>query len=233
MSGPNAEFDRYAENYDDLLRDPIRDRFVRSADFFHRRKWILIADFLKRHGISASKIAWLDVGCGKGELLGCGFPHFQRAAGCDLSREMVRDAASGPEIRLQEAPDALPFPDEHFDFATAVCVYHHVEEPHRIPLTREIRRVLRPNGIFCIIEHNPFNPVTRMIVSRTPVDAAARLLTLSQAKRYARSAELGPMQSQYFLYLPEKQYARMGGLERLLRKVPLGGQYSMFARKPA
>jgi SAM-dependent methyltransferase len=125
----------------------------------------------------------------------------------------------------------LPFPDSSFDFATAVCVYHHVEEEHRIPLTREVYRVLRPNGVFCIIEHNPYNPVTRLIVSRTPVDADARLLTRSLAVRYTRSASFRHVESQYFLYLPEAKYDRFGGLETWLRQVPLGGQYATFVVK--
>jgi SAM-dependent methyltransferase len=233
MTEPNAEFDRYAENYEDLLRDPMRERFVRNADFFHRRKWILIADFLKRNGISAQKAAWLDVGCGKGELLGYGCRHFGHAAGCDLSREMVRNSAAGAAIHLQESADALPFPDSSYDVVTAVCVYHHVEERCRIPLTREIGRVLRANGVFCMIEHNPFNPVTRLIVSRTPVDADARLLTLSRGRKYAEAAGLRYVDSEYFLYVPESYYGRFGRLEKALTRLPLGGQYAIFFRKDA
>jgi hypothetical protein len=44
---------------------------------------------------------------------------------------------------------------------------------------KEIQRVLRPGGVFSLIEHNPLNPVTRLIVSRTPVDGNAKLLTAS------------------------------------------------------
>lgn len=227
---PHAEFDRYAQNYDELLHDPVRDRFARNSDFFHRRKWILIADFIGRQALSPGKMAWLDVGCGKGELLNWGRPHFGRVVGCDPSREMVRNA-SGIEVHLQEAPDLLPFPEASFDFATAVCVFHHVVESHRAPLTREIHRVLRPNGTFCMIEHNPFNPLTRLIVRRSALDADAHLLSERCAKHYADRAGLRHVESQYFLYLPEKCYDSMGRLESFLKTLPLGGQYAMFARK--
>jgi SAM-dependent methyltransferase len=143
---------------------------------------------------------------------------------------MVREAG-GIEVHHQELPDALPFPDASFDFATAVCVYHHVEESLRIPLTREIRRVLRPNGILCIIEHNPLNPVTRLIVSRSPVDVDAHLLSLRRARSYAGQAAMRHAESQYFLYLPEKQYARFSSLEGFFKALPFGGQYAMFAWK--
>jgi SAM-dependent methyltransferase len=134
-------------------------------------------------------------------------------------------------VRLQKAPAVLPFPDQSFDFATAVCVYHHVQEPDRIPLTREIRRVLRPDGIFCMIEHNPFNPVTRRIVSQCPVDVDAHLLTARAARAYNSAAALAPLETIYFLYLPEKVFDKMAALERVLRKFPLGGQYATFARR--
>jgi SAM-dependent methyltransferase len=227
---PKVEFDRYARDYDTLLRDPVRDGFAQNSDFFNRRKWILIADFLDRHALAPAKLEWLDAGCGKGELLALGRPHFNRVAGCDPSREMVRGAAD-MEMRLQDAPDALPFPDASFDFVTAVCVFHHVEERHRLSLTREIHRVLRPGGTFCMIEHNPFNPATRLIVSRSPLDVDAHLLSAGQARHYADLGGLRHIESQFFLYLPEKLYTRMGRWEGLLKKVPLGGQYAMFARK--
>jgi SAM-dependent methyltransferase len=228
--GSKAEFDDYAPKYDELLRDPMRDRFVQNGEFYHRRKWELILDFLRRHSLCSGKQEWLDVGCGKGELLSYGSSHFSRVVGCDPSREMVRDTG-GIEVHLQDAPAVLPFPNASFDFATAVCVYHHVEKSDRIPLTREIHRVLRPNGIFCMIEHNPFNPVTRLIVSQCPVDVDAHLLTAHTARRYAGSAGLSHKETQYFLYVPEKYYEKLAGLEHILRRVPLGGQYATFAKK--
>jgi len=230
MKDAGPEFDRFGQNYGALLRGPIRDGFVRSGEFFHRRKWLLIAEFLTKQAISASKLAWLDVGCGKGELLAYGRSYFDRVAGCDPSREMSC-AASGIEVRLQESPVVLPFPDASFDLATAVCVYHHVKEPDRLPLTREVHRILRPNGIFCMIEHNPFNPIARLIVNRCPIDVDAHLLPARLARLYGEKAGLRHLESQYFLYLPEALYDKIGGLERSLKQVPLGGQYGMFAGK--
>ena len=225
-----AEFDDYASDYEGMLRDPMRDGFVENREFYHRRKWLLILNFLRNHKIDISKMEWLDVGCGKCELLGYGRAHFGRVVGCDPSREMVRNAGK-IEVRLQDAPAVLPFPDGSFDFATAVCVYHHVEELDRLPLTQEVQRVLRPNGTFCMIEHNPFNPVTRFIVSRSPIDVDAHLLTAHTAQRYSRAAGLRTMGTEYFLYLPEKLYDKAPRFEGLLGKLPLGGQYAMFARK--
>jgi SAM-dependent methyltransferase len=226
----NTEFDRYAQNYEQLLCDSLRDRFAQNSEFYHARKWKLISDFLQKHSIPYGKLSWLDIGCGKGELLRYGRARFDRVVGCDPSAEMVR-GVGGMEVYLQNVPDALPFPDDSFDFATAVCVYHHVDEAARMPLTREIRRILRPNGIFCMIEHNPFNPLTRLIVNRCPVDVDAHLVTARRSKRYISEAGLQHVELQYFLYLPQKYFERIGGVERIFRRLPLGGQYAAFARK--
>ena len=174
------EFDSYAPEYRDLLHDPIRDRFANGSQFFHRRKAVLIHDFLARLRMSVASMAWLDVGCGQGELLKIAGSAFARAVGCDPSAKMM-EACAGIEMFEQLSPSELPFPDQSFDFITAVCVYHHVPCEQRAALTASIYRVLKPGGVFCLIEHNPFNPVTQIIVRRCPVDSDAELLTASTA----------------------------------------------------
>ena len=82
-----------------------------------------------------------------------------------------------------------------------------------------------------MIEHNPFNPATRLIVSRSPVDVDAHLLSSRRARRYAERGGFRPVESQYFLCLPEKFFDRIGRLEWFSRKLPLGGQYAMFGQK--
>jgi SAM-dependent methyltransferase len=224
------EFDQYAAEYSALLRDPIRDGFSRDPVFFHRRKWILIRDFFKRHNIDPISLEWLDVGCGRGELLTMAEPNFARAVGCDLSRQMIASHVSA-HICEQSQPTDLPFPNCSFDFITAVCVYHHVHGTDRERLTSSIHRVLKPGGVFCMIEHNPWNPMTQMIVRRCPVDVDAELLTTSIASRLMRGVNLEIVDTSHFLYLPESVFTYLGAVENTLRKLPFGGQFAIFGRK--
>lgn len=224
------EFNRYAEDYHELLRDPIRDAFAPGTDFFHARKWRLLREFLGRRGAITRTWRWLDIGSGQGELLRMGRDSFAQVAGCDPSAAMIQGCSDLP-VRLQENPLALPFPNDSFEFATAVCVYHHVEPEDRAALTAEVRRVLTPGGLFVLIEHNPLNPATRLIVSRAPIDANAKLLRAGEAESLLRGTGLTPIEKAYFLYLPESLYRRFAIVESWLNRIPAGGQYAVFCSK--
>jgi SAM-dependent methyltransferase len=228
------EFDALSGAYEELLRDPIRDRFVAGTpEFFHLRKRDLIRAYLRSRRIDSRRLAWLDIGCGKGELLTLLREDFAAVAGCDPSAGMLEAGglrAAGIETRLQREGERIPWDDAQFDVVTAVCVYHHVPLAMRDQLTAEVRRVLKPGGLFCIIEHNPWNPATRLIVSRTPVDADAILLRSAETRSLLRRGGFRVDGQEYFLYFPEAIYRKAGKLESALRHVPLGGQYAVFGR---
>lgn len=227
----SVEFDRYAADYQRLLKDPLRDRFAGDSEHFYIRKWLLLERFLVNQGLPMADSRWLDVGCGKGELLRLGAAGFREAIGCDPSEGMLRDC-SGLTVALQSESTVLPFESGGFHLVTAVCVYHHLSESERGQLTREVSRILRPGGLFAIFEHNPWNPVTRLIVSRTPVDAGASLLSARHTRRLMNAAGLSPVDTSYYLYLPPMLFFRMAAIESLLSRVPAGGQYAVFGRKP-
>jgi SAM-dependent methyltransferase len=226
------EFDQYAHSYADFLDDPLRGRFARDPLHFHRRKWLLIQKLLKRAGMDPPKSRWLDVGCGQGSLLEVAGKHFSHASGCDPSACMLASCGSF-SVREQSSPLTLPYEDSSLDFVTSVCVYHHVHGRDRALLTREIRRVLAPGGLYCIVEHNPWNPVTRTIVGRCAVDVDAELLAARSASRLLEAAGFESLRISYFLYLPERLFDRFGATERVLERLPLGGQYALLGRAPA
>lgn len=224
------EFDQYAQDYEAMQKDPLRRSFSKDGTFFHERKLRLIRAFLESFGRDLQRMSWLDIGCGKGELLRLGRNEFASISGCDVSEGMLKLC---PDIPSRPMPDAisLPFPDESFDFLTAVCVYHHVAHEERAALTREAARVLRRDGVFAVIEHNPMNPATRLIVGRLPMDRNAILLSAGETRRLLQVAGLRGLETTYFLYLPEGAYRIFPGLENALRRIPLGGQYAVFGQK--
>jgi SAM-dependent methyltransferase len=228
---PSPDFDHFASSYGELLQDRLRSGFASDPLHFHRRKWIVLERLLRTLNRPPESMAWLDAGCGQGEFLQLAGPHFARATGCDPSAEMLSHGRSFATHR-QPHPSELPFASQSFDLVTAICVYHHVDRSARQDLTREIRRVLRPGGLFCLIEHNPRNPVTRRIVSRCPVDAGAEILSLRAAMEIVRDSGLHALRSEYFLYLPQMLFRMLPDFEALVRKIPLGGQYVLVSRAP-
>ncbi len=223
-----AEFEKYAPSYSELLDDPVRNRFTQDPRHFYWRKWIVIERYLRKHGTPPERLTWLDVGCGRGELLELAGRSFSRAIGCDPSGGMLPSNSSF-EVYEQPSQTELPFADGSVDFLTAVCVLHHVHGRNRQLLAGEIRRVLRPGGLCCIVEHNPWNPVTQRIVKRCPVDVDAELQSAGAMGRLLRASGLRCAHLEYFLYLPEGAFQRLRKLEELFSGLPLGGQYALFA----
>lgn len=69
-----------------------------------------------------------------------------------LERARRKAAALGCVIRFEQCPaEALPFPDATFDTVVATLVLCTVEDPRQS--LAEIRRVLKPNGVFRFLEH--------------------------------------------------------------------------------
>jgi len=69
-----------------------------------------------------------------------------------LSRAKKRTAQLGLSVEFHQCPaEALPFPGASFDTVVATLVLCTVDDPARS--LAEIRRVLKPNGTFCFMEH--------------------------------------------------------------------------------
>ena len=102
------EFDAYAREYAELIRDPIREKFAGESRFFFERKLQVIAAFYRRLGIDTRTLSWLDAGCGRGDLLRLGAALFASATGCDPSQEML-EGCRGLSVQHQTAVDRLPF----------------------------------------------------------------------------------------------------------------------------
>jgi hypothetical protein len=87
-----------------------------------------------------------------------------------------------------------------------------------------MRRVTRPGGLVTIYEHNPFNPLTRVAVSRCEFDQGVVLLRPAEARRLLSEAAAPPVELRYIAFFPwERRVFR--AVERGLSRVPLGGQY--------
>ncbi|BAJ62081.1 MULTISPECIES: class I SAM-dependent methyltransferase [Anaerolinea] len=96
-------------------------------------------------------------GCGVGMYLARFVPLAQQAVGLDIEHERTVEAhQSAPQV-VCGAGEALPFPENHFDFLLSHEVLEHVQDDARA--IREMVRVLKPGGriaLFCPNRGYPF-----------------------------------------------------------------------------
>lgn len=123
-------------------------------------------------------VDWLDLGCGRGLL-----PPWRQEAearlaaranllvGIDLDYASLRDNTVVTARCCGGVPD-LPFKDESFDVVSGNMVVEHVDDPAHA--FSEVRRVLRPGGIFLF--HTPNSAAfPTSLARRVPESAKAAL----------------------------------------------------------
>jgi len=227
-----SPFDELAPEYEAALDDPWRRRFAGDDAFFIRQKCRAMARRVARDpGGTAARPVALDVGCGKGPAVAF-LGNRWKTFGTDVSCEMLKAAPRGLRLAVQE-PFALPFPDETFDVAFAFCVYHHVAAHEHARHAREMLRVVRRGGRLFVFEHNPYNPVTRIVFGRAPVDRGCSLIAPSALRRTLDTAGAVDLEIAYVLFLPQIAAERLPAFEAALSWMPVGGQYYVTGRKAA
>jgi SAM-dependent methyltransferase len=218
-------FDSYDKSYGAVVQSSV-DFSGLPHSFFMAAKADLLRDLIATRLDSRHKPAALDVGCGVGALHPFMRGMFRRLCGTDVyaaSIAQARQSNPGVEYEAYDG-EVLPYGHATFDLATAICVMHHVPSEKWLGFLREIRRVVRPGGLVCVIEHNPFNPLTRLAVARCEFDRDAVLLRAGQTQRLMTEAGLRDADTQFFLLLPWAT-PLMRRIEHGFRWVPLGAQY--------
>lgn len=221
-----SSFDAYGGSYAEVVQRSIAFSGLKH-DLFLRAKVRVLADLFRAH-FGPERPALLDVGCGIGAMHELLRPIVGRLAGCDPSAESLAAARrrdEGVEVR-QQFGETVPWSGNSFDATLAVCVFHHVVPERRDGLLSEMRRVTRPGGLVVVIEHNPWNPLTRLAVARCPFDDDAILLGAREGRALLRRGGLQDVRSRHFLVLPSAD-AWAGAAERPFARLPLGAQYAV------
>lgn len=222
------EFDQFAEEYDAMLRDSI-NASGEGPEYFARYKVCDMAKVLCREAVDREVARVLDFGGGVGSSLPYISEFFPNAdiTLADVSRRSLDYAARRkiPRVEILHFDgQRFPLPDNCFDIAIAACVFHHIEEDEHVGLMAEIRRVVRPGGLFFIFEHNPWNPMTRRVVNDCPFDENAVLITAPELRRRMKAAGFERVDVAWRIFFPRALRA-MRPMERWMEWLPLGAQY--------
>jgi len=125
----------------------------------------------------------------------------------------------------------LPYDADSFHVVLVCCVLHHAAPDERVALLREGARVLAPGGRLYLFEHNPWNPITRLVVGGTSMDRNATLLSAAEVRAGLRRIGVHDVKTNYLMFFPPR-WSWCRRLEDLLEWCPFGGQYVVTATKP-
>lgn len=161
-----------------------------------------LADAVGYHVPAGGRL--LDLGCGTGELARQLAASGLRVAGCDISANMLSQAAADSAGAVEWVPlppgwQALPFAAASFDAVVAASVLEYVDSPAAV--LSECARILRPGGVMLCTVPDLAHPVRWLewaagTIARLPAVQAAsttwprlgRYLTYLRISRHRRSA---------------------------------------------
>jgi len=111
-------------------------------------------DWIDKHLPAQSGLKVLDIGCGNGALLDALSSGIEFGVGVDESEAMLERArkriGGKPNLQFSRiSSPALPFEDGTFDVAISLMSFRYLDWD---PLLKEIRRVVKPSGIFLIVD---------------------------------------------------------------------------------
>jgi ubiquinone/menaquinone biosynthesis C-methylase UbiE len=132
----------------------------------------------------------LDIGCGTNPYFlthtefkeKFGLDNAGRPAGCDgsvtfLSHDLHKETA-------------LPFSDDFFDVVTMLAVFEHIEPEKLTGVLAEIRRVLKPGGLYILTTPAKWTDTLLRILAKLKVVSAAEIEDHKDSYDHAKIASL-------------------------------------------
>lgn len=226
--GPKNEFDRFSENYRQLL-----DRSVRisgeSGDYFAELKARYISSVVSPPFSGTV----LDFGCGIGLLARMLRKYLPDAPlyGYDASPASIERIEPNLAAQAVFTPHKRELLDS-YDLIVISNVMHHIPPADRQATILELVARLNPSGKLVLFEHNPANPLTRWVVSHCPFDRDAVLLWPAETRSYLTGASLQIVRKDYLVFFP-RALSWLRSLEARLPWCPLGAQYAFVGTKRA
>lgn len=145
-----------------------------------------------------SKARLLDCGCGIGLSLYYLSQYFKNSIGAEtdgesfeIAKKQFKKLKCRAKLKFYDGVK-LPFPDNHFDIVTSMEVWEHAEDTSL--MLREIRRVLKPDGILHITTANKFWPIEPHyklpFLSYLPYVIADRYVRITKRAKYYHDIHL-------------------------------------------
>lgn len=226
------DFNYSLDNYSKKVQQAFPLMSIKHETFLAEKANQLM-DLAQRHLGETSKLRVLDVGCGSGLMESILNNKFNSIVGVDIAADAIKEAKqAGLNAQfINYDGQKLPFNDNEFDVVFACSVFHHIPYNQRLLVAKEMFRVATRGGLVVIFEHNPWNPITRLIVSRCEFDRNAELLPNRESITLLKNVGLNKIMSSQILYFPWRgNFWKL--IEKFISWIPLGAQYVVSGNNP-
>jgi SAM-dependent methyltransferase len=216
-------FDQYSSDYKHYINDSI-DKFDKNLSYYHESK----IEITKNRAIRNPKNI-LDFGCGVGTMI----PHMKKKF--KKSKIYVFD----------ESKDSLKFLKNKYPFVSCLKkmngnikfdliflsgVIHHIDRSMRKRILKKIYSSLKSAGKLIIFEHNPYNPLTNIVVKNCEFDRDAQLIKKKELINICENVSFKVDDSAYVYFFPTSM-KKFKVLEKYLEWFFLGAQYFCIFKK--
>ena len=148
MQDNKSSYSHIRKYYDQFSKSYDKKRTQGYFEFINRLEAQLVLELCRDKKV-------LEVGCGTGVILEKIASQAKRAAGVDLSPEMVARARDKGLEAYQANATKIGFKDNSFDLVYSFKVLAHI--PQAREAISEIRRVCKPKGLMILEFYNPYS----------------------------------------------------------------------------
>ena len=216
-------FDQYSNDYKHYISDSI-EKFDKDLSYYHQSKISITKD----RAIQNPKNI-LDFGCGVGTMI----PHMKK----EFKKSKIY-AFDESKDSLKALKKRYPFVsclkkidgNLKFDLIFLSGVIHHIDEKIRKKILKKIYSSLSLNGRLIIFEHNPYNPLTNIVVKNCEFDRDAQLIKKKDLINICEDVSFKIDDSAYVYFFPTSM-KKFKVLEKYLEWFFLGAQYFCIFKK--
>lgn len=216
-------FDQYSNDYKHYINDSI-DKFDKNLSYYHESK----IEITKNRAIYNPKNI-LDFGCGVGTMI----PH------------MKKKFKKSKIYAFDESKDSLKFLKKRYPFVSCLKkingnikfdliflsgVIHHIDRSMRKRILKNIYSSLKSTGKLIIFEHNPYNPLTNIVVKNCEFDRDAQLIKKKELINICENVSFKVDDSAYVYFFPSSM-KKFKVFEKYLEWFFLGAQYFCIFKK--
>lgn len=237
MNSAATTFDSAAQTYAEQLQQGL-SLSGETAAYFVRGRVRKLKELSKRYQ-SSQPTTILDFGCGVGNAIPkllASFPGSQlTGVDCSIASLALAQRRFSKLLRFRHrvhlVQSSQTLSTAAFDIAYSSGVFHHIDPDRRQFELDKIFNSLKTGGLFALFENNPWNPATRWVMSRIPFDRDAICLSPIETRRRLRAVGFEVLATQYLFFFP-RDLIRFRPCERYLKRLPMGAQYVVLARRP-